>query len=47
MVSAAAVGLHFVAIGSRYTDLSRGVGRNGEVPLKMVAIALPIAFDVA
>ena len=41
MVFPAAVSLYLVAICSWQTDLSRGVGRDDDVPFKTVAFAFP------
>ena len=45
MMFSAAKGLRLVAIGSRQTDFSRGVGGDSEIPFKVAALAFPIAFD--
>ena len=45
MICSAVEGLRLVAIGSRQTHFSRGIGGDGEIPFKVVVLTFPIAFD--
>ena len=45
MVFPAPVSFCFIAMCSGQPDFSGGVGRNHEIPLKLIAMAFPFAFN--